>query len=242
MPEPAGTGAADFSGVGRATMTTFRPKYITFDCYGTLVRFRMGDMAREIFRDRIAPEKMEDFVQDFAAFRLDEVLGAWKPYRDVIYNSVFRSCKLWNIEFREEEPARIYEAVPGWGPHADVSEGLARVAKEFPLVALSNASNDQIHDNVAKLGAPFAHVFTAQDAQAYKPRLSAFEYMIDRLGCAPQEIMHVSSSYRYDLMSACDLRIGRRVYVARGLEPALPHYATHEIKDIGGLAEICGLK
>ena len=27
-------------------MSTWRPKYITFDCYGTLVRFRMGDMTR----------------------------------------------------------------------------------------------------------------------------------------------------------------------------------------------------
>ena len=30
---------------------TFRPKYITFDCYGTLTRMRMGDMAREMYAD-----------------------------------------------------------------------------------------------------------------------------------------------------------------------------------------------
>jgi 2-haloacid dehalogenase len=123
-----------------------------------------------------------------------------------------------------------------------VTEGLLKIANEIPLVILSNAMNSQIHDNVAKLGAPFAHVFTAEQANAYKPRLQAFEYMFDQLGCAPEEAMHVSSSFRYDHMSACDMGYGARVFVARGHEPSLmPHYATHEIKDIGGLPALVGL-
>jgi 2-haloacid dehalogenase len=222
-------------------MSQFRPKYITFDCYGTLTRFRIGDMARQMFPDRVPAEKMDAFVEDFAAYRLDEVLGDWKPYAEVIHNSLERTCKLWNVEFQPDEARRIYEAVPSWGPHADVPDGLARVAKDVPLVILSNASNDQIHQNVALLGAPFAYVFTAQDARAYKPRRQAFEHMFDQLGCRPEECMHVSSSFRYDHMSAYDLHYGARVFVARGHEPSNPYYSTHEIKDIGGLAGVLGL-
>ena len=223
-------------------MSLFRPKYITFDCYGTLTRFRMGDMARELFANRISSADMEQFVADFSAYRFDEVLGAWKPYAEVIGNSVRRSCKRWNIEYRDADAETIYAAVPTWGPHPDVTEPLARVAKEIPLVILSNASNDQIDANVEKLGAPFAHVFTAQQAQAYKPRLQAFEYMFDQLGCSPKDCMHVSSSFRYDHMSASYLGYGARVFVSRGHEPNLmPHYATHEIKDIGGLPAVVGL-
>jgi 2-haloacid dehalogenase len=223
-------------------MSQFKPKYVTFDCYGTLTNFQMAPMARKFFPDRIAADRMDAFVADFAAYRLDEVLGAWKPYKEVVRNSLLRTCRKWGVEFREAEALEIYESVPTWGPHPDVPEGLAKVAKEIPLVVLSNASNDQIHHNVAKLGAPFAHVFTAQDAQAYKPRLQAFEYMFDQLGCAPEEVMHVSSSFRYDLMSARDLRIGARVHVTRNHEPNLmPHYATHQISDIGGLPGLVGL-
>ena len=220
---------------------TFRPKYITFDCYGTLTKFRMADMAREIFADKVATQDMDQFVRNFAAYRLDEVLGAWKPYRDVVVNAVRRTCRLWKLEFNEAEAQRFYDAVPTWGPHPDVPTPLAKVAKEFPLVILSNASNDQIHENVAKLGAPFAHVFTAQQAQAYKPRLQAWEYMFDQLGCRPEEMMHVSSSYRYDHMSAYDLGYAVRVFVARGHEPSLPRYASHEISDISGLPALLGL-
>ncbi|WP_207004669.1 haloacid dehalogenase type II [Trinickia mobilis] len=222
-------------------MAHFKPKYITFDCYGTLTRFRMGDMAREIFADRVGAERMEQFVKDFAGYRLDEVLGAWKPYQDVVMNAVRRTLKRWNLAYDAAEAQRFYDAVPTWGPHADVPAGLSKVAKEFPLVILSNASNDQIHSNVDKLGAPFHKVFTAQQAQAYKPRFQAFEYMLDNLGCNPEDILHVSSSLRYDLMSAHDLGIKNKVFVARGHEPSTSYYGYHEITDIGGLPGVLGL-
>lgn len=222
-------------------MSTFRPKFITFDCYGTLTRFRMSDMAREMFADRIPPDRMDAFVRDFAAYRLDEILGAWKPYRDVLMNAVFRTAKLWNITATEAEAEAYYLAVPTWGPHPDVPAGLSKVAREIPLVILSNASNDQIQSNVDMLGAPFHAVYTAQMAQAYKPRMQAFEYMLDRLGCAPEHILHVSSSYRYDLMTAHDMRFGMRAFVNRGHEPPAPYYGAVEIRDIGGLPSLVGL-
>lgn len=222
-------------------MSTFKPKYITFDCYGTLTRFQIGDMARAMFADRIPADRMEAFIRDFASFRLDEVLGPWKPYREVIGNALLRTTKLWGIDANVAEGDAIYLAVPTWGPHPDVAEPLTRIARKIPLVVLSNASNDQIQANVDLLGAPFHAVYTAQMAQAYKPRMQAFEYMFDQLGCGPADVLHVSSSMRYDLMTAHDMRIGGRVHVMRGHEPSAPAYGAAEIKDIGGLPALVGL-
>ena len=220
---------------------TFRPKYISFDCYGTLTNFRMGDMARELFADRVPRERMDRFVQVFSAYRLDEVMGDWKPYVDVLRSALERACKFCGVEYRDDEGRKFYEAVPTWGPHPDVPAALARVAKEYPLVILSNASDDQIHFNVAKLGAPFHKVYTAQQAQAYKPRLRAFEYMLEQLGARPEDMLHVSSSLRYDHMSANDLGIRDKAFVARGHEPTNPAYGCREIKDISGLPALVGL-
>lgn len=222
-------------------MAIFKPKYVTFDCYGTLIFFDMAGIAAEIYADRVSPEMMPTFTRHFAAFRLDEVLGDWKPYKDVVESAIRRTCKRNGIEYREGEGERIYRTVPTWGPHADVPAGLAKVAKEVPLVILSNAMDEQIHSNVDKLGAPFHAVFTAQQAQAYKPRMRPFEYMLDQLGCGPEDILHVSSSLRYDLMTAHDLGIRNKVFVARGHEPSTPYYEYQEIRDIGGLAGVLGL-
>lgn len=222
-------------------MTTFRPKFITFDCYGTLTNFQMAEVATKIYGPRLAAPVLAAFIKNFAAYRVDEIMGDWKPYNEVLHNAVERACKRNGVAFDAAEARMFYDAVPTWGPHADVPAGLAKIAKEIPLVVLSNAMNAQIMSNVEKLGAPFAHVFTAQQANAYKPRFQAFEYMFDMLGCGPEDILHVSSSFRYDLISAYDLGIKNKVWVNRGHEPANPYYEYTEIKDISGLPAVVGL-
>jgi len=222
-------------------MSQFRPKFITFDCYGTLTHFQMAEAAREIYAAQLGQERMETFVRNFAAYRLDEILGDWKPYAEVIHNAVERTCRRNGVAFDPADARAIYEKVPTWGPHPDVPAGLAKVAKEIPLVILSNAMNSQIMSNVEKLGAPFHAVFTAEQANSYKPRMQGFEYMLGQLDAKPEDILHVSSSFRYDLMTAHDLGIENKVWVNRGHEPANPYYGYTEIRDLGGLAGVVGL-
>ncbi|QEI06307.1 haloacid dehalogenase type II [Pigmentiphaga aceris] len=217
------------------------PKFITFDCYGTLTNFEMGPAARKQYANLVPADKMDGFVESFRGFRLDEVLGAWKPYSEVVHNSIERTCKVWNVKFDAADARAIYESVPTWGPHPDVPAGLAKIAHEIPLVILSNADNSQIQSNVDKLGAPFHKVFTAEMANSYKPRRQGFEYMLDQLGCGPEDIMHCSSSFRYDLMTAYDMGIKNKAWINRGHEPACPFYEYREIKDAGGLAGLVGL-
>jgi 2-haloacid dehalogenase len=222
-------------------MIEFQPKYVTFDCYGTLTAFGMSAVTRELVADRVPADRMEEFLDDFEAYRIDEVMGAYKPYHQVINDALARTAKSWGIEHRDSDGEAIYESVPSWGPHPDVPEPLAAIAERYPLVILSNAADEQIQSNVDKLGAPFHAVYTAEQAQAYKPRLQAFEYMLDQLGVGPQDILHVSSSLRYDLIPAHDLRVTNKVYVNRGYEPSTPYYGYHEVTDIGGLAVLLGV-
>ncbi len=218
-----------------------RPKFITFDAYGTLVHFQMTPPTRELLADRVGPDRMDEFLSDFEAYRMDEVLGAYKPYPQVIKDALRRACNRRQIEYRESDGAAIVAAVPTWGPHADVPAALNTLAEYYPLVILSNAADDQIGSNVEKLGAPFHAVYTAEQARAYKPQFQAFEYMLDKLGCGPEEILHVSSSLWYDLIPAHHLRITEKVYVNRGYEPSIPYYGYNEISDLTGLPGLLGL-
>ena len=222
-------------------MSSFRPKYVTFDCYGTLTNFEMAEAARDLYGAILSEPAMTEFIRVFAAYRLDEILGAWKPYAEVVSNALARSCRKIGIPYKPQDGETVYQRVPTWGPHPDVPVGLAKVAKHIPLVILSNAMTAQIPSNVVKHGASFHAVFTAEQAQAYKPRMRAFEYMFDMLGCGPEDITHCSSSFRYDLMTAHDLGIKSKVWVNRGHEPANPYYGYTEIKDISGLPGVFGL-
>ena len=97
-------------------MIDFEPKYITFDCYGTLTKFRMADMAREIYGDRLQGAELEKFVAFFAGYRLDEVLGAWKPYRDVVVNALRRACQRMGVAFNESEAEKYLSGRTDLGP------------------------------------------------------------------------------------------------------------------------------
>jgi 2-haloacid dehalogenase len=221
-------------------MEPFDPKYVTFDCYGTLTNFQINAVTRQVLGNRL-PADPSAFLTTFKWYRFDEVLGDWKPYRQIIRDSFSRAMRRHGLEPDEAAADTIYEAIGTWGPHPDVPAGLAALAERYPLVILSNAADDQIPSNVAQLGAPFDAVITAQQARAYKPRLAAFEYLLERLGVGPDEIVHVSASLRYDLMPAHDLGFPNTVYVNRGYEPSVPYYGYREISSIAELPGLFGI-
>lgn len=43
----------------------YQPKFISFDCYGTLINFEMGPTAKGLFADRIAEQRMPAFLDSF---------------------------------------------------------------------------------------------------------------------------------------------------------------------------------
>jgi hypothetical protein len=75
-------------------MSSFRPKFITFDCYGTLIYFEMAPAARRAYAGRLSPEQMDAFCDAFASYRSTRSSAPWKPYQDVVRNAVERTCKL----------------------------------------------------------------------------------------------------------------------------------------------------
>ena len=47
--------------------------------------------------------------------------------------------------------------------------------------------------------------------------------MFDKLNCNPEDVLHVSSSLRYDLMTAHDMGVKHKAFVKRGHEPSTPY-------------------
>ena len=90
----------------------FKPKFISFDCYGTLIDFEMGPAANSLFKDRVPADRMPAFLDSFRAYRLDEVLGEWKPFFDVVENSIQRACKAHGVDYRSSDAVALYRRHP----------------------------------------------------------------------------------------------------------------------------------
>lgn len=219
----------------------FEPKFITFDCYGTLINFDMAGATRRAFADRVKADDMPNFIDDFYHYRFDEVLGAWKPYYDVVSNAIRRTCAKWGAEWSAADSDSIYEDCKTWTAHPDVPKALTKVAEKYPLVLLTNSMDDLVVHHVPRLGAPIYMTITAEEVGAYKPQMKGFEYMLKKLDCKADEILHVSASLRYDLMTCHDMGIKHKVYVNRGYDAPNPLFEYTEIQDISGLPNVVGL-
>lgn len=222
-------------------MSVFKPKFITFDCYGTLINFDMAGATERCFKDRVEPEVLQALIMDFSRYRLDEVLGAWKPYYEVVSNALQRACQKWSVRWDKADSDFIYTDCATWSAWPDVPAGLQKLSEEFPLVLLSNSMKDLLPQHIPRLGAPIHMAITAEEVGAYKPSMKGFEYMLDKLDCRPDEILHVSSSLRYDLMTCYDLGIKNKVWVNRGHDFGNPAYEYTEISNIGELPAVVGL-
>jgi 2-haloacid dehalogenase len=218
-----------------------KPKFVTFDMNGTLIQFRINDAIRQALGDRLPAHIADDFLRACSAYRIDECMGEYKPFHQIVGHSLERTMCRFGLEYRDEDARAVYDEIPTWQPYPGVSEALNRLAEAYPLVIVTNSDDAFASRLMENLQAPFEVLITAEQMGVYKPRLRAFEYMLDELGAAPDEIVHVSASPRYDLRSAAVMGIKNKVYMDRGFEADEPWLGYERITDIADLPVVLGL-
>jgi 2-haloacid dehalogenase len=218
-----------------------KPKFVTFDMNGTLIKFSINDALRQVLGDRLPAEIADEYLHLCKAYRIDECMGDYKPFDQIVAQSMERASRRVGLEYREGDARAVYEIVPTWGPYPGVTEALNRLAEEVPLVIITNSDTAHAVRLARNLQAPFEVVISAEQMGVYKPRLRAFEYMFDKLGVTPDEIVHVSASPMYDLRSAAILGIENKVYVDRGFEHDEHWLGYERITDIAELPVLFGL-
>ncbi|WP_077491094.1 haloacid dehalogenase type II [Sinomonas mesophila] len=217
------------------------PKFVTFDMNGTLIKFAINDTMRDVLGDRLPAEVADEYLRICKAYRIDECMGAYKPFHQIVADSMERASRKVGLEFRADEAREVYDRITTWGPYPGVTAALNRLAEAVPLVIITNSDTVVAEQLAANLKAPFEVIITAEQMGCYKPRLAAFEYMFDKLGVTPDEIVHVSASPMYDHRPAAIMGIEKKVYVDRGFEHDEHWLGYERITDIADLPVLFGL-
>jgi 2-haloacid dehalogenase len=218
-----------------------QPKFATFDMNGTLIKFAINDAMREVLGERLPAEIADEYLRICKAYRIDECTGEYKPFHQIVADSMERASRRVGLEFRAADARAVYEKIPSFGPHPGVTEALNRLAEAVPLVIITNSDTAHAVQLAENLQAPFDTIISAEQMGIYKPRLGAFEYMFDKLGVTPDEVVHVSASPMYDLRSAAIMGIEKKVYVDRGFEHDEHWLGYERITDIADLPVLFGL-
>lgn len=217
-------------------------KWLTFDAYGTLVDFNLSGVIIELLGDRANQLDHDEFLETCARDRYEEVLGHYRPYREILRASLKRSMERYGLEYRDADGDQLIAAVPTFGPFPDVPPVLDQLRKHYKLAIISNTEDDLIAGNLEKLGVPMDDVITAEQAQGYKPSLDVFRYTFDRIGADPAEVVHIAQGFEYDIVPASQLGL-RRIWInRRGIsgDPAYGHY--DEIPDLTGVPKLLNVE
>lgn len=217
-------------------------KWLTFDAYGTLVDFDLSGAIVETLGDRAQGIDLDEFLEVCARDRYEEVLGPYRPYRDILRTSLKKSMEGFGLEYRDSDGDYLIEAVPTFGPFPDVPPILEKLRQHYKLVIISNTEDDLIAGNLEKLGVPIDEVITAEQAQAYKPSLDAFRFMFDRIGAHPSEVVHIAQGFNYDIVPAAQLGL-RRIWINRRGIPGDQVYGPYEeLPDMNGVPRLLGIE
>ena len=208
-------------------------RWLTFDCFGTLIDWRHGIRTTG---ELLFPGRGEDFLDSYIKAEAEvESEGSFRRYRAVLTETVKRVAQRLGLDLKPDDATALVSTIPYWPAFADVGPALSDLRREgWRFALLTNCDRDIIALTQRRLPASFDAVVTAEDVAAYKPSHAHFLLFKSTFGASADAWIHVAQSYFHDIKPTSELGI-RRIWVNRQGEPDDPSIADAVVS---GLAEL----
>ncbi|MGR9244120.1 HAD-IA family hydrolase (plasmid) [Rhizobium leguminosarum] len=181
-------------------------KVMTFDVVGTLIDFETGvlNAVRALGGEKAVHASDDAIFEPYKRGR-DKFYGRSSFAMKDVYLSLATELDLT----RDDATAEAFQlAVLRWPAFSDSVDALARLRKNFRLVAMTNADRTAFSAYSATLGNPFHDSVTCDEAGCAKPNPQFFAFNKGRQsasGYKQSEILHVAQSQHHDIGIAKDL-------------------------------------
>lgn len=205
-------------------------RWVTFDCYGTLVDWLSG-MRTAI--GQVAPGHEEALLAAYHELESQVESGPFRPYRQVLEETLSQAAAACGVVLQPPGATVLADTLPDWPVFLDVAAGLGGLrAAGWRLAILSNVDDELLDGTRSRLPVPIDLAVTAQQVRAYKPADAHFLTFRER--AAPAQWVHVAQGLLHDMAPTRRLRIPR-VWVNRQGEPEPPDAADAVIGDLTDL-------
>jgi 2-haloacid dehalogenase len=177
---------------------------LTFDCYGTLIDWEAGILAR--LRTILGPLGVDaaddDLLERYARAEAAAEAAGYLRYREVLARSAEALCRELGVTAEPTALAAFGGSVGDWPAFPDSPAALTRLATRYRLAVITNCDDDLFAASNRRLGVTFDHVITAEQVGAYKPSTRNFEVAFARIGVPRERILHVAQSLFHDHVPA----------------------------------------
>ena len=176
-------------------------RWLTFDCFGTLVDWRHGIRTGA---ELLFPGRGEELLAGFSRHEPDvQTETPTARYADVLAESLRRACADAGLDLLPDDADVLSTGLPYWPVFPDVRDALARLrADGWNLAILTNCDRDLIAQSQRRLVVPFDAVVTAEDVGAYKPDVAHFERFRASFSPGTGDWVHVAQSWFHDIRTS----------------------------------------
>lgn len=176
-------------------------RYLTFDVVGTLIDFEGGitGTLAEIGREAGVAVDGEAALALYRAARYMPEALRFPDDLARVYGVI--APKL-GLPAGEEFGARLRDGAATWSAFPDSAAALARLARHYRLIAMTNAQRWAFEHFARTLGNPFHAGFTVDDTGTEKPDPEFFRHVfrfVENEGATPDQILHVAQSQYHDI-------------------------------------------
>jgi 2-haloacid dehalogenase len=213
-------------------------RWVTFDCYGTLVDWHSGFAA--IMRPLAGP-KTNDLLR--AYHQCEREIQAEPPYRlykDVLTIALARAARQAGVELAESEACALPEQWASLPVFNDIHDALAGLrSANWKLAVLTNCDEDLFAQTQRSFRLPFDRVVTSERVQDYKPSLAHFRFFEQATRDGRTDWVHVACSWFHDIAPARELGI-KRIWLDRertGEDPAAASLRLFTARDLSAAVQ-----
>ena len=181
---------------------------LSFDCYGTLIDWEAGiaavlrPWAVEAGLDRSDEDLLLAYAEHEAAVERETPTAR---YPAVLAAAFRRTGEAVGAPVSDEWARRLGRSVPDWPAFPDSAEALARLARRYALIIVSNVDRAGFAASNLRLRGDFAAIITAEDVGAYKPaepHFRALDAALRDLDIDRGALLHVAQSLFHDHVAA----------------------------------------
>jgi 2-haloacid dehalogenase len=186
-------------------------RWATFDCYGTLIDWESGIISG--LRPVLASHGVEASDEEILALHAEtehrlqssSEPGSYVKYREVLREEVREAGRRWGFEPDPSEVGALADSLRHWQPFPDTVEALRRLKGRYRLAIISNVDDGLFALTACRLEVEFDWIVTAEQAGTYKPSTNNFEVAMNRMGVAPERLLHAAESLFHDVVPAREL-------------------------------------
>lgn len=208
-------------------------RWVSLDCYGTLVDWHGGFRA---ILARAGARRPPELAAAFHHFEPIVESEPYRSYREVTRLALERAMLELGIDSSTVPSSAIADGWATLPAFPDTAPALEQLHDDgWSLAVLTNCDVDLFALTAPALGVAIDRVITAQDVHSYKPALAHFHRFRETIGDAPW--IHVACSWFHDIVPARAAGVPR-IWIDRERTGEDPSIATRVLPDLEDLAAV----